>query len=38
MEQAPYNLGLPVERFRERAPNPADKYNDKSLGVWVLNP
>lgn len=38
LEQAPYNLGPPQELFREREPRPADPYNDKSLGIWVLNP
>lgn len=34
LEKPPYPLGRPVEIFYERAPNRADKNNDKALGVW----
>jgi hypothetical protein len=33
----PYSLPEPLHLIQERAPNPADKYNDKALGVWRLN-
>lgn len=36
LQAAPFNLPPPIVLLRERAPNPADKNNDKSLGVWTL--
>lgn len=37
LQRAPFNLPEPVKLIRERAPNPDDKYNDKSLGIWDLH-
>ena len=37
LEAAPFNLPPPAVLMRERAPNPDDPYNDKSLGVWALS-
>jgi hypothetical protein len=36
LQAAPFNLPPPAVLMRERAPNPDDAYNDKSLGVWAL--
>ena len=36
LQLAPFNFPEPVRFIRERAPNPEDKYNDKSLGVWDM--
>jgi len=37
LERAPFLLPPPIRLIRERAPNPDDKYNDKSLGIWDLS-
>ena len=37
LQRAPFHLPEPLKLIRERAPNPEDKYNDKSLGIWDLN-
>ncbi len=37
LQRAPFNLPEPLKFIRERAPNPDDKYNDKSLGIWDLH-
>ncbi len=34
---SPFNLPPPRHTLRERAPNPADRYNDKMLGVWLIS-
>jgi len=37
LQQAPFFFPDPIEIIEERIPNPEDKYNDKSLGVWRLS-
>ncbi|MEM9054263.1 MAG: class I SAM-dependent methyltransferase [Pseudomonadota bacterium] len=32
----PFSLPEPIRFIRERAPNPDDNYNDKSLGIWDM--
>lgn len=34
LQLAPFGFPEPIRIIRERAPNPDDKYNDKSLGIW----
>jgi predicted O-methyltransferase YrrM len=34
---APFGLPSPIRLLRERKPNPDDRYNDKSIGVWRLS-
>lgn len=34
LEDAPFDWPSPLRLIRERAPNPGDPYNDKSLAVW----
>ena len=36
LEIAPFDLPPPERLIAERAPNPADRYADKSIGVWRL--
>ena len=36
MQAAPFNWPEPIFTIPERSPNPADKYADKSIGVWAL--
>ena len=37
LQVAPFGLPDPIYILAERASNPNDKYNDKSLGVWLLS-
>ena len=37
MEAAPFNFPAPMHMIREREPNPNDRNNEKSIGVWRVS-